>query len=376
MALKNNKILFISDGILDKERGVGKVSRRNLDILRQASPDSEIEVIVLGGGEANANYPQVLSPGRTKWIRFFNYCMLRFNCSKDNVNYIVDRIRLAQHHVIFIDNSMYGLLVRRIKKEFPQTKVISFFHDVKRILAYDWFKKNGMKYFFQFIAIVRNESLAAKHSDSLICLNKRDYQLIEKIYSIQPKACFPISMDDVFDSNSVVQAADSVISYLFIGADYYPNVDGVYWFIKNVLDHVPGELTIAGQGMENYKEKFSHPKVINLGTVSKQKLEELYYSASFVISPLFSGGGMKVKICEALMYGKTIFGTDESFIGYDLNYDLIGGKFNTPKEFIEGINNWIEFKEINTFNRESREYFEEKLTNTHHIKTMKKILEF
>ncbi len=38
----------------------------------------------------------------------------------------------------------------------------------------------------------------------------------------------------------------------------------------------------------------------------------------YIISPIFVGGGMKVKTCEALMYGKNIIGTSESFEGYDI----------------------------------------------------------
>lgn len=376
MLLKSNKILFISDGILDKERGVGKVSNRNLKILKQAYPNSEIEVIVLGGGETDETFKQVLNPGTTKFLRFLNYCMLRFNCSEGNINYILDRIRIEKHDVVFIDNSMYGLLIKNIRKEFPNVKVISFFHDVKKILALDWLKNNGFRYFLQYLSIVRNESLTAKFSNALICLNHRDFQLIERIYNTNPVACFPITLDDIFDSKKINQQKEYLGTYLFIGADYYPNVDGVYWFIKNVIDYIPGNLIIAGKGMEKYNEKFSHPRVINLGTVSKQKLEELYYNSCFVISPLFSGGGMKVKICEALMFGKSIFGTDESFIGYDLNYDLIGGKFNTQNEFIEGINNWIEKNKLQSFNSFSREYFETRLTNTNHVRIMKNIIDF
>ena len=42
-----------------------------------------------------------------------------------------------------------------------------------------------------------------------------------------------------------------------------------------------------------------------------------------VIMPIFMGGGMKVKTAEALMNGKTIFGSKEAFEGYDLE-DISG----------------------------------------------------
>lgn len=38
-----------------------------------------------------------------------------------------------------------------------------------------------------------------------------------------------------------------------------------------------------------------------------------------MISPIWAGGGMKTKTAEALMYGKTIIGTTETFEGYEMD---------------------------------------------------------
>lgn len=68
---------------------------------------------------------------------------------------------------------------------------------------------------------------------------------------------------------------------------------------------------------------------------------------------------MKVKTCEALMYGKTILGTTESFVGYELNYDKVGAICNTKEEFIETINNYCAIKRMK-FNNYNRKCFIEK----------------
>ena len=78
----------------------------------------------------------------------------------------------------------------------------------------------------------------------------------------------------------------------------------------------------------------SNVKVI--GTVDN--LDELYIKAEAVVIPIFSGGGMKVKTAEAMMYGKKIYGTEEALTGYDIqNMDYII-ECNTAEQFIENIN--------------------------------------
>jgi glycosyltransferase involved in cell wall biosynthesis len=49
-----------------------------------------------------------------------------------------------------------------------------------------------------------------------------------------------------------------------------------------------------------------------------EDLADLYRRADFVVAPIFSGGGMKVKTAEALSYGKTVVGTPEALRGYEV----------------------------------------------------------
>ena len=69
-----------------------------------------------------------------------------------------------------------------------------------------------------------------------------------------------------------------------------------------------------------------------------------------------AGSGMKVKTCESLMYGKNIIGTKETFEGYNLDTDKVGGLCNTPKEFIDRINYFIHHP-VTRYNPYAREVF-------------------
>ncbi len=47
------------------------------------------------------------------------------------------------------------------------------------------------------------------------------------------------------------------------------------------------------------------------------KTDVYYYKHAAVILPIKYGAGMKVKTAEAMMYGRTIFASDEALEGYD-----------------------------------------------------------
>ena len=83
-------------------------------------------------------------------------------------------------------------------------------------------------------------------------------------------------------------------------------------------------------------------KALELGNPSMtvESLDEFYYNADFVISPIFEGSGMKTKTAEALMFGKTIFGTKEAFEGYSFDYGKVGCLCNNAEDFICAIDNY------------------------------------
>ena len=118
---------------------------------------------------------------------------------------------------------------------------------------------------------------------------------------------------------------------------------------------------IIGKGFETLKNDLECDNVKVIGTV--EDVSEYFYRADFVIAPIFEGSGMKLKTAEALMYGKTIFGTTEAFSGYALDFDRVGGLCNTAREFIDKINGYPYPQR--RFNEESRKIYEQNYSMEH-----------
>ena len=232
---------------------------------------------------------------------------------------ICEKIYEKSIDVVFIDDSIFGKLVKAIKKKYPKIYVITFYHDVKRNLYPQWLKEKGMSFLTECIAGIHNEKLNQKYSDVNITLNKRENDLYKKFYHKDSEYLLPVSVKDpgvpdvVFNRSSDSQK----LRLLFVGKYYYPNVKGIKWFCEQVLTELDDnyELQIVGYGMEKIKDLPADDRIKLIGAVDD--LNEVYRNADVIIGPIFDGAGMKVKTAEAFSYGKRFVGTNESLTGYE-----------------------------------------------------------
>lgn len=100
-------------------------------------------------------------------------------------------------------------------------------------------------------------------------------------------------------------------------------------------------------------------------------LTPYYQNALCMVMPIFTGGGMKVKTAEALMYGKIIVGTKESFEGYETNATGIFIECNNKEEFISKINKLL--PKVQPYNIDSRKLFLEKYSFEATLKQFKEL---
>ena len=100
-------------------------------------------------------------------------------------------------------------------------------------------------------------------------------------------------------------------------------------------------------------------------------LNVFYQDADYVILPIMSGSGMKVKTAESLMYGKFLIGTDEAFRGYDISSNE-GIVCNSAEDFITAINN---LKLSYKFNQPSRDLYKAKYSFDSSIESFRKVFE-
>lgn len=269
---------------------------------------------------------------------------------------IIKMIIQEKIDVIFISHSLLGKLCYIIKKHFSTIKIITFFHNVEVHYAKEYLRVSGYSRLPFYLLAKYNELYSIKYSDYYLVLNSRDDKLLQETYCVKSHLILPVSYEDKFEESRVVANGTDIVTLLFVGVDFFPNIEAMRFFIKHVLPFVDAKLIIVGKGMDRYKDEFLSlvedvSKIEVNGFVDD--LAEYYYNASAVIAPILSGGGMKTKVAEALMYGKTVLGTREAFQGY-IRDGRVMLECNSDLEFIKAI---TELDHISTYNELSRKIY-------------------
>ncbi len=347
--MSNKKVLFVSSNIASSKNGGWVCSRRNLDTLKQIFGSNNVEVFVL--------QPFILKKGFYNSLKaiigaVIRTVFIRINGATFKIErYILEKVLSNNISTVFVDSSINGTLIKRLHRR-TNVKIVAFFHNCE--FQFNLYNiRNGAWYLLpRLYSCYFNEKLTIKHSDKIITLNKRDEDLISKLYSKKGNIFnIPISIEDTYEVDSRFSSqveASSKLNILFVGSNFFPNRVGILWFINNVMPYVEANLSVVGREMN----KIAINETENIKVFSSvDSLESFYREAHVVIAPIFDGGGMKVKIAEAMMYGKQIIATTESLQGYERNKFI--HECNTTQEFIDTLNN-LEFE---TFIPEVRELF-------------------
>lgn len=362
------KVLYITDFYYTVSSGAKTSARSHFETLRNLYGNENVNLIALVG----RSMPSHAGKNHVIIANVHNNVVLLFNClwgystyiDRSAIHRIIDIIRKRKPDVVFVDNSIFGKLIKQIKQKNPDISVLSYYHDVKAKLARDWMKNAPIYRKPVMLAMLSNEKLTAKYADVNFVLSDREEKLFIDAYGKKPEAQLSVYMDIKLSDKFFLKEPNKKKKILFFGGYYLPNVHGIDWFINKVFPNLQNtaELIVAGRGMDKLSEKPYPNGVIIKGYI--ESIEELYRDADIVISPIFEGGGMKVKVAEAMAFGKIVVGSDESYEGYQEkipeNYwDALFYRANTADEFITKIHKALNLSDDkHHFNPSVRELYE------------------
>lgn len=348
-------ILFISDGICLEKNGKNRVSNTLLNTISEIIRPKKPIILGLQRGDSLKKFSfPTIKFNESKFELLTNLLLKRGPVNAKIRREVANIIIKNEIKIVFIDESYLGSIAKLVKYINPGIQVITFFHNVRANLSKRWLKEHGIKYLLSHFSFLSNEKHAVTHSDTLITLNKRETNELQKSYQTSSAIEIPICLEDQHKPYNKGNN-DDLVTMLFVGTSYYPNVKGISWFINEVLPHISGKLTVIGKDIDKKLPYKNSSKLNIVGTVNSTT--KYYNQSDIVVSPIFEGAGMKVKTAEALMHGKYIFGTKEAFEGYNLCMEEVGGLCNNKEEFINKINQFIRHRPNSNFNTYSREYY-------------------
>lgn len=271
-------------------------------------------------------------PRRKKTLLFLAKCLFvpfpaisRWN--QDMTENIRDTCRDNQVDYIIVDSPvMIDVLPNEIKKNY---KVVLNQHNIdhlaiKSLAASARAPMKKLVYYYVAAQMKRYEEkmYSSDFVDLYTFVSSKDMEYFARTYQKRNLYLLPVGAN--IDEMPVENNSNNI---MFIGKmSYPPNIEGVRWFVNNCWDWIrqsvpDAQLYIVGKepDAEIIKACAERPGVHVTGTVPSVK--EYYRKASLIIIPLFNGGGVKVKLLEALGYGKLVVSTSKGVEGTDFKHN-------------------------------------------------------
>lgn len=347
------KILYIARESGTKKTGASQVMARNLEALR-----------TIVGKENVAEYYFPKTNAKNVAISLIQGGS--YGVTKREETAVMRIARELLPDFVFLESSCFGSLYKQMAK--IKSKTMCFAHNLDTALCRQEISSRSVLVgLLKYWSTRFNERRTVKYADVLICLNQRDSDGFMRMFGREADLILPIT----FNKRGLAMPSLSHPALqpycLFVGSDFFPNVEGIKWFIQNVATQVRTHFRIVGSCCDNPDLKvLTLPHNVEMVGYA-ENLEEEYLNASGVIAPIFKGSGMKTKTIEALSYGKSVFGTSEAFAGIECDFTRIGALCNTADEFVKvlhstDLNNTVNNYSLEIFSRNfSDEVFIEQL---------------
>ncbi|MFH0288644.1 glycosyltransferase [Vibrio owensii] len=360
------KVCYFSHHLVDKATGAAQVSLANLDVLKNTDGIKEIN-------EVNLSDLTCSSALIRKCIIFMRSLFGYSSClGYIATNRILNSTLLRESQVIWCDGSLYGPLIKKITRKYPEKKIVTFFHNVESDFYQSIYPKNKPIYSLFINSSRKNEHISTSLSDTLVTLTSKDALRVQELYGKKVEFTIPVLFSENISLSDIEHRVQRYgFNCLFVGSDFPPNIEAVEFLCKEVMPYVNDDvsLIIAGKGMDKYRDRFEKDNVIVKGFV--ESLSSLYQESDLILSPIFSGAGMKVKIAEAFKFGKPVLGTEFSFQGYDLGKDFIyiAESKNDYVNFLNKLKDDFKYEPVDILS-----YYNENLTVSSQIKKMNSII--
>lgn len=247
-----------------------------------------------------------------------SYFVTRFY-GKDFSKRLIELLEAESYDIILIEH-LYLCCYLKVIRKHSQATIVLREQNVEHILWERYLDTHNNIFTHWYLRIAtrrlkRFEIEMAGKVDGIITLTEQDLQELQYYQPETPIIAIPVGFDftrlENYDYEEQFRQKPTV--YHLGSMDWLPNIQGIKWFIENVLPILMTqqpdiEIRLAGKNMPDWIYKYQNQNLIIDGQVP----DAIQYQAdkAILIVPLLSGGGIRVKIIEGLALGKTIISTN------------------------------------------------------------------
>ena len=331
------KILFIMPSPIHPVNNGGKIAIYNR-IIGLKNYNVKIYGIFWGDPNNGDNeiFEDYLSLKKNDYLKMIFYSLLYptksirllLRCKKRIKKIIIDKIDTWNIDVVQIEHDFLIDFVdlRKIKKPiFIMVHSLSFLSYYRNTIK----EKNlflKCLYFTEIIksliSIYKLFNKKRRFINKFFFVSHHEMKYIKKKFSKIKNQCdfVPIKLNLKSYRNNISNRSHSSINIGIIGSySSFENRDSVYWFVNKILPLVNKEIdniriVIAGNYANRYFFNLErNNQIIIMSDV--EKIEDVYNTIDISILPLRGGGGVRLKLLEAIAYKKPIVATSLAVIG-------------------------------------------------------------
>jgi len=273
----------------------------------------------------------------------------------------------CQIDIIQIEFSQFLYLIDYLPKKY-QKKCIFTSHDISTISFFRRLSevksiRHKIVHFFRFIEVYLYEKKYIPKYSLINAVSQNDNFLLKKYF--KPKKVITVANGiEKINFLKPKNISNKKIVLGYIGSfSHPPNKTAFLYFINRIApkleeNKIDYQYILAGKNNPNELEEILSKisttiksKIVNMGFVDSPK--HFFEQIDVLITPISAGSGSRIKILEALGYGKKIISSKVGAEGINLKTNLISIA-NNPNEYIQEINNFILNRKNINFSEEAK----------------------
>lgn len=289
---------------------------------------------------------------------------------------LTELLKENEYDIIQLEGPYMGYYIPIIKK-FSKAKISLRAHNVEHEI---WARKAAnesnlvtSKYLSMLSKRIRqHENKILNSADLLVPISERDEKLLLELNPSLRSVVIPAGVD----ADNYPESKDPEYpSLFFIGSlDWMPNQEGLIWFLDNVWPEVQKanevKFHVAGRNAPGWLER----KIRSKEAVFHYEVEDAYEFMNryaIMVSPIFSGSGIRIKILEAMMMGKVVISTRIGSEGISYTHGENILLADDPSTFTRFILDYsTNRKKYDRIAKNSRNYVRENFNNEKFSKTL------
>lgn len=181
---------------------------------------------------------------------------------------------------------------------------------------------------FDWLAWERFERRVVRGMSAVVALTERDREAMQRFAPGIPIVTIPLGSE--LPEHPLSPVGEEPPRVLFVGSFRHPpNVDAAVRLLRRIFpairERVPAaRLELVGEALPEDLRREAAPGVEARGWV--ESVVPYLNRAAVVVAPLEQGGGMRVKVLEALAAGKALVASRRALAGLDGVVDRTGGR--------------------------------------------------